>query len=244
MPFITGRNTIIESLKGNRKVNRVYIAEKSLNRDDIDEIKDLARKKEVSVSVLPLPEIEKIVGKVKQYAAAEVSPFEYADFDLMLEGATKKDSCLIVVLDGVEDPQNLGSIIRTSEFFGADGVVIRKKRACRVTTTVERVSQGAAAHLPVARAPNIAQVIRKAKKDYLFAVGASEKADGKLLTESDLPEKCLLVIGGEDTGLNRLTTRECDMLFSIPGSGKTPSLNLSCAFSIFAYSWVKSTYGS
>lgn len=236
MPVVTGINTVFESLKSNRKVYRVFISREALSNKRIAKIRELALEKKVKVVVAPLAEIEKELGRLKQHVAAEVEEFKYFDFDELLDrGANSKAFCLIF-LDGVVDPQNLGNIIRTSEFFGLGGVVIRKRRAAQVTAVVERISQGAASFIPVARVANICLSLKKAKEAGFTVLGA--EADAELsINEVEIPEKCAFVAGGEDTGISRLVRENCDFLIRIPRYGKTTSLNVGSCLSILAYLW-------
>lgn len=237
MAIVTGINTVLESLKSKRKVYRVFISKEALGNKRIDEIRGLANLKNVKVVVASLREVEKELGRLKQHVAAEVEEFKYSDFDELLEkGRNSKNFCF-VFLDGVIDPQNLGNIIRTAEFFGIDGIVIRKRRQAQITPVVERISQAAASFIPVARVANISMSLKKVKEFEFVVIGA--EADGEFtLEEVELPEKCAFVVGGEDTGISRIARESCDYLVRIPGFGHTTSLNVSSSLAILTYRWV------
>lgn len=236
MAVVTGINTVLESLKSKRKVYRVFISHEALTNKRIEEIKNLARGKNVKVVTASLREIEEEFGRLKQHVAAEVEEFKYSDFDELLEMEVNSKNFCLVFLDGVVDPQNLGNIIRTAEFLGVGGVVIRKKRSAQVTPVVERISQGAASFIPVVRVANISISVKKVKEAGFVVIGA--EADGEFsFDEVELPGKCAFVVGGEDTGISRIVRINCDYLVRIPGYGHTTSLNVASSIAILAYQW-------
>lgn len=236
MVIITGRNTVFEALRIGRRVKKIYLSERFQNNPKYKLLLNEANKRGVEVKFLKDEELKKISSKIKQGVAAEAEDFNYADFDSIIAETSKMTKSMIAFLDGLEDPQNLGNILRTAGFIGTSGIVIRKKRSVQVTPVVERISQGAALTVPVARVSNLRSAILKAKEASFWVVGL--EADGDTIIKPEiLPEKCAFVIGGEDTGISRLVKEECDFIMKIEGSGAVSSLNAASAFAIASYCW-------
>jgi 23S rRNA (guanosine2251-2'-O)-methyltransferase len=172
-----------------------------------------------------------------QGVVAVTSSKQYADLDDIVE-AKRGEYALIVVLDGVEDPHNLGAILRTADAAGADGLVIPERRAVGVTGTVAKTSAGASEHLPIAKVTNIARTLEELKARELWTVGLDER--GKQTYDSiDYKMNCALVLGAEGKGLHDLVAKKCDFLVSIPMLGKVPSLNVSVAAGVVLYEVVR-----
>lgn len=237
LAFVTGKNTVLEALKGKRKVFKVIIFKEYFQDEKISEIYKEAKKRGVTVELIGKERAFELGLRVKQGVAAELEEYPYEDFEKLVSIASSKDSALLVFLDNLEDPQNFGNIIRTAEFFGALGIVIRKKRSVQVTPVVERISQGASSYLKIARVANISQSLKKVKEAGFFVIGLDEKAE-ETLTPEKFSKKTALVLGGEDKGLSRLTKENCDLLLKLKGSGKTTSLNAASAFSAACYCYV------
>ena len=163
---------------------------------------------------------------------AFVSDFEYADLDDMIDGAADKD-CFFLVLDGIEDPHNLGSIIRVAECAGIDGIIIGKHRAASVTDTVMRISEGGANHVAITKVTNINSAIEKLKENNIWVYGL--ELGGSDIYKTNLKGRLAIVIGGEDTGINRLTKEKCDGVMSIKMHGKINSLNASVACGVAVF---------
>ncbi len=236
MIFITGRNSVEEALKSRRYVERVFISEKHRNDSRYLKLVEIARKKGVQVDFIPEKRLFELTDKVKQGILAKVEDFKYVEIEEIAESLNDAPSALIVVLDSVEDPQNLGNIIRTAEFFGADAVVIRKKRSAQVTPVVERISQGATNYIRISRVPNIARALNLLKENDFFVVGLTAKSQNVLVPDV-FRGRTVIVVGGEDKGLSRLTEEACDVLVALPGKGSTGSLNAASAFAAAAYCW-------
>src|SRR4030095_12836577 len=168
-----------------------------------------------------------------QGVVAFTSSKQYSDLDDVV-GARRGEKALIVVLDGVEDPHNLGAILRTADAAGADGVVIPERRAAGVTGTVTKVSAGAREHLPIARGTNIAGTLEELKDRNIWTVGLDER--GRQTYDSmDYKMDCAIVLGAEGKGLHDLVAKKCDFLVAIPMLGKVPSLNVSVAAGVVLY---------
>jgi 23S rRNA (guanosine2251-2'-O)-methyltransferase len=236
MVILTGRNTVLEALRIGRRVRRIYLSLHFQNNPKYRLLLSEAKKKGVEVRILNDDELRRICPKIRQGIAAEAEDFSYADFDSILAENLKISKSMMAFLDGLEDPQNLGNILRTAGFIGASGIVLRKKRSVQVTPVVERISQGAALTVPVARVSNLRSAVLKAKEAGFWVVGL--EADGDIILKPEaLPEKCAFVIGGEDTGISRLVREECDYIVKIEGSGAVSSLNAASAFAVASYCW-------
>ena len=238
MNVIFGINAVSEALKARgRAFEWVGVA---TERKDIrlqNLIKD-CRKLSVPVRFLPRVELDRMaVSGSHQGVVAVTSSKQYNDLDDLI-AAKRGDHALIVVLDGVEDPHNLGAILRTADAAGADGVVIPERRAAAVTGTVTKASAGASEHLPIAKVTNISRTVEELKERNLWTVGLDER--GKQTYDAlDYNMDCALVLGSEGKGLHDLVKRKCDFLVSIPMLGKVPSLNVSVAAAVVLYEIVR-----
>lgn len=225
---IEGRQTIREALLANRPINKLFLAKGAKN---LDPIFDLARERGVVVEWSERSRLDRLSqGRVHQGAIAFVAPYDYADLDELLEDKEP----LILLLDGIEDPHNLGSLLRTAECVGASGAVIPKRRAAPITPTVEKASCGALAHLPVARVSNLAQTIDLLKERGLWVVGCDMSGE-QTLWEANLQGPLAVVVGSEGEGIGRLIREKCDFLVRMPMLGRIDSLNASVAGGIVLY---------
>jgi 23S rRNA (guanosine2251-2'-O)-methyltransferase len=231
--IIYGRNPVLELLRaGKRTVNKIILSQ-TARGSAIDEIVKLAKLKGIAVHNVPPEKLDKF-GENSQGVAAEVSAIEYAELSDLIEKA--KLQCkkpLLAVLDGIEDPHNLGAIIRNCVAFGADGVIIPKWRAVGVNETVAKASAGAIEHIPIAKVVNTNQAINLLKKQGFWVAGAEN--GGQNLEEADVPFPLAIIIGSEGFGLHGLTKKNCDFLISIPQKNTISSLNASCASAIILY---------
>lgn len=231
---IEGRNAVLELLKTEKTVDKILMqkgAEKSAGR-----IFAMAREKNIRVQFAEERALsrESETGR-HQGVIAYVSDYEYADLSVLLE--KRETPRFVVVCDGVEDVHNLGSILRVAECAGADGVIIPKNKSAQVTGAVVRISEGAANHIAVARVPGVNYAVDELKKAGYWVYGL--EADGECIYDCDLKGDIALVVGGEDTGLSRLTREKCDKILSLPLQGKVNSLNASVALGIAAYEAVR-----
>jgi 23S rRNA (guanosine2251-2'-O)-methyltransferase len=238
--LIYGVNPIVEALRSGRAPREIIIAEGA--RDDrLRELMALAKEHGVRVRRLPKSELDRDAGNSHhQGVIAHVAAPTYTDADELLDslnaGASREP--LMMVLDGVEDPRNLGAILRTAECAGADGVFIPERRAAGLNETVAKASAGAVAHLPVARVTNLSVLIRQLKERNLWVVGTA--ADAPLdYTAWDWTRPSVIVLGGEGAGLHRLVRENCDALVRIPVYGRIESLNVSVTAGIVLYEAVR-----
>jgi 23S rRNA (guanosine2251-2'-O)-methyltransferase len=233
--IISGRNPVLELLKaGTQTVNKVYLSRQAKG-DAITEIIALAKEKGIPLHHVPPEKFDKMCPENSQGVGAEISNFVYLELDELWEKIKDKPNPVLVVLDGIEDPHNLGAIIRNAVVFGADGVVIAKWRSAGVNDTVSRTSAGAIEHIPVARVTNIAQAISDIKELGIWVAGAEGGADNKSIREEKFTFPLAIVIGSEGEGLHELVKKRCDYLISIPQTDKISSMNASCAAAVILY---------
>ncbi|HSE83718.1 MAG TPA: 23S rRNA (guanosine(2251)-2'-O)-methyltransferase RlmB [Thermodesulfobacteriota bacterium] len=239
--IIYGKNAVREALaQPSAYVEEVLISEEG-KKDRTSEIVKLAREKNVKVSFLPREALSRVSGTPHhQGVAAKIPEFEYQGVDSILSRAKAKgERLLAVILDHIEDPQNLGAIIRTVNVLGGHGVIIPKDRAAGVTPSVVKASAGATGFVPISRVVNLAATIRDLKEENIWVVGA-ERGASKSVFEEDLSKVDLaIVIGNEGKGLTRLVREECDFLLTIPNLGEVSSLNASVAAGIMIYEVVR-----
>lgn len=227
-----GRNAVLELLKTDKTIEKILL-EKG-GQGSLGKIFAEARKKNLRVQFVDRAVLDKeSETKRHQGAIAFTTDYEYADlYDLF-----GKEESLIVLCDGIEDVHNLGSILRVAECAGADGVVIPKAKGASVTEAVVRISAGAAEHIPVAKVPSINYAIDELKKQGYWVY--TLEAGGESIYREKLTGKVALVVGGEDSGVKRLTREKCDKILSIPLFGKVNSLNASVALGIAVYEVVR-----
>ena len=231
-----GRNAVYELLKTDKEIDKVLV-QNDLKDEASKRLINVMRSHKVKVQLVDKYVIEKeSESKRHQGFIAFTSEYEYADLYDLLEEVKDKDG-FIVVLNEILDPHNLGSIIRVCECAGVDGLVISKDRSASVSDTVMRISAGAANHVKVARVTNINNAIDKLKEEGFWVYAA--EVGGENLYKSNLTGKLCLVIGGEDSGVKRLTKEKCDGILSIPMFGKVNSLNASVACGVVVYEAVR-----
>lgn len=236
---IAGINGIMEALKGKRKIYRIYLQEGQQNKR-LDMLLAEARRKGIFVQTVPKQKLDQMYKESNhQGIVAQVESFAYAGVeDLIWKAAEKQEMPFIVILDGIEDPQNFGSIIRTAEGAGVHGIVIPKHGSCPVTETVFKVSAGAAEHVLIAQETNLSQTMAYLKKQGLWLVGTDMRA-GQSYFEAAWPEAVAVVIGNEGRGIRNLVKKNCDFCVNIPMRGHISSLNASVAASLIMYEVVR-----
>ncbi|WP_418791401.1 23S rRNA (guanosine(2251)-2'-O)-methyltransferase RlmB [Phosphitispora sp. TUW77] len=233
--YILGRNPVMEALKSGRQIHKVLVA-KGAGKGSIVEIISRAKKARVPVQEVERNALDNMTGgQNHQGVVALVPAMEYVDVEDILEAARQKgDPPFILVLDEIEDPHNLGAILRTADAVGVHGVIIPKHRATGLTGTVSKASSGAVEYVPVARVVNLARTLEMLKKEGLWVVGAD--IDGEVIWQSKgLSGALACVIGGESRGISRLIKEKCDYIVSIPMKGQVNSLNASVAAAVLCY---------
>jgi len=233
--IIYGKNATLELLKNKkRSVNKIIIS-KGLNKDTkIDEIILLAKENNIMFQFVPKEKFTQYKEFNHQGVIAYVAPISYTDFYDFLEKPAKNQHKKVIILDGVEDPHNLGAIMRTACSAGCHGIIMPKRRSCPVNGTVAKVAAGAAEHLPVARVSNLATAVEALKKEGLWIVGTDMHGDRNHF-EADLTGPLGIVMGSEGEGMSRLMTEKCDFLVKIPMPGPTESLNVSVATGVITF---------
>ena len=232
--LIEGRNAIIEAFRSDKTIDKLHIQD-GLKDGPIQTILREAKKRNLSINFVSKDILDKMSPTSKhQGAIANLASYEYYGIDDILAVAKEKEEDpFIFILDGIEDPHNLGAIIRTANLVGAHGVVIPKHRAVGLTATVARTSAGAINYTKVAKVTNINSTIEELKKEGLWFVCAD--MGGELMYKLNMKGPIGLVIGNEGSGVSALVKKNCDMLASIPMKGDIDSLNASVATGVLAY---------
>lgn len=240
---IYGVHAVAESLEGGEQLRRIHVADERRRDPALRKILESARERDVQVRFETRDYFTQFPYKAHQGVIAFGAPFEYASLDDIL-AAPRDRPLLVVVLDHVTDPHNVGAIVRTAECAGAHGVVMPERRAAGVNATVRKAAAGAAAYLPIARVSNVADSIRKLKKAGVWVAGAHLDPASLDFTRADFDRDIALVIGAEGAGLGQLVRRECDYLVQIPMRGKIQSLNASVAAGILLYEALRQREGA
>ncbi|MBR7553820.1 23S rRNA (guanosine(2251)-2'-O)-methyltransferase RlmB [Allobacillus sp. GCM10007491] len=231
--WIVGRNAVLETLKSGRAINKVLVLE-SMKPAAQGELIQAAKQANIHVQKVPRNKLDQL-GEHHQGVAASVAAYEYLDLeDLLLIPENKNETPFFVLLDELEDPHNLGSIMRTADAIGVHGIIIPKRRSVQLTQTVAKASTGAIEYVPVARVTNMAQTIERLKEENIWVIGtdASASEDYRQGTY-DMP--LALVIGSEGKGISRLVAKKCDWHIKLPMIGHVTSLNASVSASLLMY---------
>lgn len=239
---IEGRNAVIEAFRSGKTIDKLYILD-GCQDGPILTIKKEARKGDCLVKYVTKERLDQLSSTGKhQGVIAIAAAYEYASVEDILQRAREKqEPPFLILLDNIEDPHNLGAIIRTANLAGAHGVIIPKNRAVGLTAAVVRASAGALNYTPVAKVTNLAQTIENLKKEGMWFVCAD--MDGKPMYKLDLKGAIGLVIGSEGEGVGRLIKERCDMVASIPMKGNIDSLNASVAAGVLAYEILRQRMG-
>lgn len=240
--YVVGRNPVLELLKTDKEIDKIYILKGDL-QGSIKKIIGAARDKNIIVQEVDKFKLDSMAeGNAHQGVAALVTGFEYSTVDDILQKAEDlNQKPLVIILDGIEDPHNLGAIIRTAECAGVHGVIIPKRRAARVNQTVYKSSAGAVEHILIADVTNISNTIDELKEKGLWIYGADmDGAD--FYFDTKLEGSIALVIGNEGKGISRLVKEKCDFLLKIPMLGKISSLNASTSAAILIYEVLRQNY--
>ncbi|MCL1975211.1 MAG: 23S rRNA (guanosine(2251)-2'-O)-methyltransferase RlmB, partial [Firmicutes bacterium] len=231
--LISGKNAVLEALRSGQTINRVLLAEEQ-SGTVVNEVIRRCRENGVPYQFLPKARLTKIAGPDHRGVVCELSSLSYAELEDVLQAAQESgEQPLILLLDGIEDPYNLGAIIRTALCAGAHGIVIPKRRAVSFTNAVAKSSAGASAYLPLVRVSNLSQTARILQQAGLWLAAAD--MSGNSAWQSDLRGPLALVLGGEGTGVSPLLKRQCDLCVSLPMSGPLGSLNVSAAAAALLY---------
>jgi 23S rRNA (guanosine2251-2'-O)-methyltransferase len=235
--IIFGIHPVLEALRSGKDVERLYLG-KGKRTKAISDIQSLAKARRIECRFEPWERLSKrIDGNSKHQGIVAVcrEAFSYASLeDIFARIETRKEAAFLLILDRIQDPHNLGAILRTAECAGVHGVILARRNAAEVTPTAVKVSAGAAAYIPVCRVTNIVSTIESLKKRQIWVVGTSGDAEQQY-TASDLTVPLAVVIGNEEKGMRRLVAEKCDFMVSIPMYGKISSLNASISSALMMF---------
>lgn len=237
--IVEGRNSVLELLESEKDINKIFIS-RGEKQGSIHKIIGRAKGKGIVLVEVDKSKLDEMSATGNhQGVIAIVPPFSYCEVEEILkEAESKNEDPFILLLDGIEDPHNLGAIIRTAETAGVHGVIIPKRRAASVNSTVNKVSAGAVEHMKIARVNNMNETIQYLKDCGLWIIGTDGKAENYYY-EQNLTGPVALVIGSEGNGMGRLVSENCDILVKIPMKGKITSLNASVSAGIVVYEILK-----
>ena len=236
---IEGRNSVLELLESGKDINKIYVI-RGEKHGSINKILGIAKERKIIVVEKDKKQMDEMAQEeIYQGVIAIVPPFEYVEISDILDLAKEKnEDPFVLILDGIEDPHNLGSIIRTAETAGVHGIIIPKRRAASVNSTVNKTSAGAVEHMKIARVTNISDSIEELKKAGLWICGTDISAE-KYYYNQDLTGPLGIVIGNEGKGISDKVKKNCDFNVKIPMRGKITSLNASVSTGIIVYEAVK-----
>ncbi|MEG0257011.1 MAG: 23S rRNA (guanosine(2251)-2'-O)-methyltransferase RlmB [Christensenella sp.] len=239
--LIIGRNSVREAIRSDQQIDRIYV-QKGLADGSIRELIMLARERKLVITEVPHIKLDEMCaemgqdGKIgnHQGIVAQIPAFRYGETeDIFALAESREEPPFIVIAENVQDPHNLGAIIRSAEALGAHGIIIGKRRSASLTAAVLKVSCGAAQYIPIVKVTNINQTIEELKKRNVWVAAAD--TEGQALCKTDLTGAMALVIGGESEGVAKHTKEVCDLIVNIEMGGHTTSLNASCAASVLIY---------
>ena len=233
MGLIYGKNPVLEAIKSDTTINKIYA---QTSNKEIDSVIKEALKRKIIVVNTDKQKLDKMIdGKNSQGIIASVTDFEYSEIeDIINYAKSRNEDPFVLILDKIEDPHNLGAIIRSAECMGVHGIIIQKRNACLVTDTVEKVAAGACSYVKVARVTNITESIKKLKEYGLWIYGL-DMAGVSNIYDTKLEGAIGIVVGNEGEGISRLVKENCDVLMKIPMTGKINSLNASVSAAISIY---------
>ncbi len=236
---VEGRNSVLELLESGKDINKIYIT-RGEKHGSINKIIAKAKERKIVIVEKDKRQMQEIAQTENyQGVIAIVPPFSYCEIEDILEEANRRnEDAFVIILDGIEDPHNLGSIIRTAETAGVHGIIIPKRRAASVNSTVNKASAGAVEHMKIARVNNISESIQKLKDAGLWICGTDVRTENYYYNQ-DLTGPLGIVIGNEGSGMSEKVRKNCDFLVKIPMKGKVTSLNASVSGGIVIYEAVK-----
>lgn len=237
--FIEGKNSVLEALKAGRPINKIMFAQ-GLKPGTITEIVHLAAERNIPYQFVERKKLDSLVeSKTHQGIVAQTGVKDYVDWEEIMANALQKgEDPFIILLDGLEDPRNLGAILRTADAVGAHGLIIPKHRSVSLTSVVARSSAGAVEHVPVARVTNLPATMEQLKEKGCWVVGTDQNAEQKYF-QADLKGPLAVVLGSEGKGMGKLVREKCDFLVSIPMLGHVNSLNVSVAGALLLYEIIR-----
>ncbi|QTD39864.1 23S rRNA (guanosine(2251)-2'-O)-methyltransferase RlmB [Sporosarcina sp. Te-1] len=232
--LIGGKNPVAEALRSGRELNKIWIAE-GLNKKSIGEILSLAKRSGIVIQEVPKRKLDAMLEMNHQGIIASVAAYRYAELPELFERAKERqEDPFFIILDELEDPHNLGSILRTADATGVHGVIIPKRRSVGLTGIVAKASTGAIEHIPVVRVNNLSQTVEELKKSGVWIAG-TDAAGSQDYRSMDATLPLAIIIGSEGKGMSRILREKCDFLYSLPMVGHVTSLNASVAASLLMY---------
>ncbi len=233
--YLYGRHAVLEALRAHRPIEEILVARGVHPKGTLSELMSLAQQAGVRVREVPRIELDHLTRR-HQGVLARSQAFEYVELDdILAKAQARGEPPFLLMLDSVQDPQNLGTLLRTAEAVGVHGVIIGERRAAGVTPAVVKASAGAVAHLPVAQVTNLVRTIEELKRANIWVVGLENRPAARDLGDIDFRMPHLLVLGNEGAGLSRLVREKCDFLVRLPMWGQVDSLNVAVAGSIVLY---------
>ena len=239
--LIGGKNPVIETLKSDRSVHKIWVAD-GMKPSALQSIVSLAKKKNVLIQRVPKRKLDDMKIENHQGVVSQIAAYKYSTLDdLFLQAEQRNEMPFFLILDEIEDPHNLGSILRTADCVGVHGIIIPKHRAVGLTHTVAKASTGAIEHVPVVRVTNIAQTLKVLKDAGLWII-AADLQNSRDYRELEANFPLALVIGSEGKGISRIVSKSCDFIYRLPMVGQVTSLNASVAAALFLYEIYRKRY--
>ena len=239
--LIGGKNPVIETLKSDRSVHKIWVAD-GMKPSALQSIVSLAKKKNVLIQRVPKRKLDDMKIENHQGVVAQIAAYKYSTLDdLFLQAEQRNEMPFFLILDEIEDPHNLGSILRTADCVGVHGIIIPKHRAVGLTHTVAKASTGAIEHVPVVRVTNIAQTLKVLKDAGLWII-AADLQNSRDYRELEANFPLALVIGSEGKGISRIVSKSCDFIYRLPMVGQVTSLTASVAAALFLYEIYRKRY--
>ena len=235
---IAGRNAILEAIKSGREINKILFQE-GIEKGRLKSIFAIANEKKIVCQEVPKRKLDNTTTERHQGVIAFVAPYNYFELDEVLNKLDINKSTTLLILDHIEDPHNLGAIIRTAEASGVKGIIIPKRRAAVVSQTAVKASAGAIEHMPVIRVSSLTDAIKKLKEKGFWIAGTTLAEHSEEYTKIAKDVPLAIVIGNEGEGMSKVVTKECDFLYHLPMLGKIQSLNASVAAGIIMYERIK-----
>ncbi len=232
--MIAGKNPVLEALRSTRDINKIWIAE-SVKKSGINELISMAKERGIIVQFVPKKKIDQLSSENHQGIVASVAAYNYAELDDLFQLAKERqEDPFFIILDELEDPHNLGSIMRTADAIGAHGIIIPKRRSVSLTAVVAKASTGAIEYIPTVRVNNLAQTVEELKERGVWIAGTDAKGSVDY-RKMDATLPLAVIIGSEGKGMSRILKEKCDFLYHLPMVGHVTSLNASVAASLLMY---------
>lgn len=237
--LLEGKNPVLEALRAGMPIKRILISRGGKPDRGVDEISRRAAEMNIAVAHVSRHELDQMSERgAHQGVMAEAAPFRYTTLQQVISTVAEAERALVIALDHVTDPGNLGAVARTAEVVGAAAVIVQKRRSAAVTPAAWKSAAGALAHVPIVQEANLVQTLKQLKEQRFWIAGASEHAE-QTVWEAPVDGRLVIVMGSEGEGLARLTVQACDFLVRLPQAGRVGSLNVAQATTAMAYEWLR-----